>query len=72
MQPVPDMAKNDIIDQLIALRHNKGMTQKELAAAANLKQAAIARLESKRVTPQLDTLTKLAAALDCELQIIQR
>ena len=45
-----------IIDSLIEQRHNKGMTQKELAQASSLTQSVIARLESKKATPQLDTL----------------
>ncbi len=59
-----------IIDKLIDERHNKGMTQKDLAKAANLTQSIIARLERKKATPQLDTLLKVAAALDCDLAVI--
>lgn len=59
-----------IIDRLIEERHNKGMTQKDLAKAASLTQSVIARLESKKATPQLDTLIKVAAALDCQLDIV--
>lgn len=33
-------------------------------------QSVIARPESKRATPQLDTLLKVAAALDCDLAIV--
>lgn len=60
----------NIIDELIEQRHNKGMTQKELAAATSLTQSVIARFESKKVTPQLDTLIKVADALGCELKIV--
>ena len=61
---------NAIIDRLIEQRHNKGMTQKDLAKAASLTQSVIARLESKKVTPQLDPLLKVAAALDCDLEVV--
>lgn len=61
-----------IIDTLIEQRHNKGMTQKELARASCLTQSVIARLESKKATPQLDTLVKVASALDCDITIIPR
>ncbi len=60
----------DIIDSLIEKRHSKGMTQKELATAANLTQSVIARLESKKSVPQLDTLLKVTAALGCDLAVI--
>ena len=60
----------NIIDRLIERRHQKGMTQKELAGAAGLTQSVIARLESKKATPQRDTLLRVAAALDCELELV--
>ena len=66
---MPESCVN-IIDRLIEQRHNKGMTQKELAGAANLTQSVIARLESKKATPQLDTLLKVAAALGCDLAVV--
>ncbi len=59
-----------IIDTLIEQRHTKGMTQKELAQATSLTQSVIARLESKKATPQLDTLLKVAAALGCDIAVI--
>ncbi len=59
-----------IIDTLIEQRRSRGMTQKELAQAACLTQSVIARLESKKATPQLDTLIKVADALGCDLAII--
>ena len=60
-----------IIDRLIEERHNKGMTQKDLAQAANLTQPVIARLENKKATPQLDTLLKVAVALGCDLKVVR-
>lgn len=59
-----------IIDSLIEQRRSKGMTQKELADASCLTQSVIARLESKKVTPQLDTLLKVASALGCDIAIV--
>lgn len=59
-----------LIDQIIKLRKESGMTQKELAKAANLAQPAIARMESKSATPQLDTLLKVLAALGQKLEVV--
>lgn len=59
-----------IIDRLIEERRSRGMTQQELAKAASLTQSVIARLESKKATPQLDTLLKVATALDCGLEVV--
>lgn len=60
-----------IIDRLIEQRHSKGMTQKDVAKAASLTQSVVARLESKKAMPQLDTLLKVAAALDLRLDIVR-
>ena len=59
-----------LIDQIIELRKESGMTQKELAKAANLAQPAIARMEIKNATPQLDTLLKILAALGQKLEVV--
>lgn len=61
-----------LIDQLIAERHRQGKTQKEIAQDARLTQSVIARLESKKAAPQLATLTKVAAALGCDIRIVPR
>lgn len=61
-----------MIDRLIERRHNKGMTQKDLADASGLTQSVIARLESKNAVPQLDTICRIAAALDCEVELVPR
>lgn len=58
-----------IIDELIEERHKKGLTQKDLAKATNLTQSVIARFESKKNTPQLDTLVKIASALGLSLTL---
>lgn len=59
-----------IIDQLIEQRHKQGKTQRQLAQDANLPQSVIARLESKKAIPQLDTLLKVASALGCDLALV--
>ena len=66
---MPENCAN-IINMLIEQRHSKGMTQKELAQASCLTQSVIARLESKKAMPQLDTLLKVADALGCSIAII--
>lgn len=60
-----------IIDRLIAKRKEKGLTQRDLAEATGLSQPMIARFERKTNAPQLDTLLKVADALDCTLAIIE-
>lgn len=59
-----------LIDKMIEYRKSRGLTQQELAEATNLSQSVIARMERKKVTPQIDTLLKVLSALDCDLQIV--
>lgn len=61
---------SDLIDRITELRKESGMTQKELAEAANLAQPAIARIESKTATPQLDTLLKILAPMGKTLAVV--
>lgn len=61
---------SNIIDNLIVLRKNKGLSQKDLAKAANLAQPAIARMENKRAVPQLDTLIKVSEALGYTIKLV--
>lgn len=59
-----------IIDRLIEERNKQGKTQRDIAEASGFPQSVIARLESKKVTPKLDTLLKIAAALNQSVVII--
>ncbi len=59
-----------LIDRIIELRKESGMTQKELAEAANLAQPAIARIENKTATPQIDTLLKILGPLGKTLAVV--
>ena len=51
------------------IRMQLGLTQKELADASHLTQSVIARMESKKAVPQLDTLLKVVDALGCDIEI---
>ncbi|MFI7166914.1 helix-turn-helix transcriptional regulator [Rhodococcus erythropolis] len=46
-----------------------GMTRGDLARAAGLSVTAIADWESRRRTPQVDSLAQVAAALKCEIGV---
>lgn len=48
-----------LIGKLIEAREAKGISQRQLAEISGVKQPAIARIESMRSTPQIDTLFKL-------------
>ena len=46
-----------------------GVSQRELAELCGTTQSAIARVERGARPPRIDTLARIAAALDCELVI---
>ena len=55
--------------QVSERRAARQLSQRELAALCSTTQSAIARLESGGRPPRMDTLLRLAEALDCELRI---
>ena len=58
-----------IIGQIIDIRMEKKITQKQLAKLMNTKQPSIARFESGDYNPTLDFLKKIAEVLDSDLDI---
>lgn len=60
-----------IIDRLIEARRERGITQSELARMTGLTQSVVARFESKKNVPQLDTLLKVSNALGFTLELAQ-
>ena len=59
-----------LIGKLIEAREEKGLSQRELAEISGIKQPAIARLESMRSTPQIDTLFKVLLPLGYTIEIV--
>lgn len=58
-----------LIGKMIEAREKKGLSQRDLAELSGVKQPAIARLESMKSTPQIDTLLKILAPLGYTLSI---
>jgi transcriptional regulator with XRE-family HTH domain len=54
---------------LILMRKASGLTQQELADRSGIKQPQLARLETGKQLPRLDTLAILAAQAGYDLQI---
>lgn len=61
-----------IADRVSARRRELGLSQAELADLCDTTQSAIARLESGGRPPRIDTLLRIANALDCELEVVLR
>jgi predicted transcriptional regulator len=59
----------DIADKVAARRVEKNLSQRELAELCGTTQSAIARLERGGRPPRIDTLLRIAEALECELVV---
>jgi transcriptional regulator with XRE-family HTH domain len=62
----------EIAKQVAAQRGARRLTQTELAELCGTTQSAVARLESGARPPRIDTLRRVASALDCELVVLLR
>jgi ribosome-binding protein aMBF1 (putative translation factor) len=58
-----------IAEQVVEQRRARGLSQQELAALCGTTQSAIARFERGGRPPKIDTLMRIAEALDCELLV---
>jgi len=58
-----------IAGQVAGRRRELGLSQAQLAELCSTTQSAIARLESGGRPPRIDTLQRIADALDCELSV---
>ena len=59
-----------ISERIKILRGEKGLTQQKLAEKAEVSFATITKIERGIVNPFLTTLTKLAKALEVELEMM--
>jgi len=59
----------EIAEQVAEQRVARDLSQKELAELCATSQPAIARLEAGVRPPRIDTLQRVANALDCELEV---
>jgi ribosome-binding protein aMBF1 (putative translation factor) len=58
-----------IAEAVAERRRARGLSQAELAERCGTTQSAIARLEGGGRPPRIDTLLRLANALDCDLVV---
>lgn len=59
-----------IVSTMIDKRTALGISQRDLAALCGLPQSSIARIESGRTTPKLDTLLKIIHPLGLKLKLV--
>lgn len=60
----------ELIGKMIEAREAKGLSQRQLAEICGVKQPAIARIESMKTTPQIDTLFKILNPLGYTISIV--
>lgn len=60
----------ELIGKMIEAREAKGLSQRQLAEICGVKQPAIARIESLKTTPQIDTLFKILNPLGYTISIV--
>jgi transcriptional regulator with XRE-family HTH domain len=58
-----------IAEQVVEQRRARDLSQQELAELCGTTQSAIARFERGGRPPRIDTLLRMANALDCELVV---
>ena len=62
-------AEASIISAMIKQRSALGLSQRDLAALCDIPQSSVARIESNKTTPRLDTLLKLLNQLGLSLSV---
>ncbi len=61
-----------IIDKVVKARENLGLTQRDLAKKCGIKQPALARIETYKVIPKINTLIKLADAVGISIEAVDK
>ena len=64
-----DPAFQLLCQELTVRRQAAGLSQQQLAKAANTTQRYISELENNRINPTLDSLLQICEALNCQLKI---
>jgi len=61
--------RKEVIDQYVACRKGRKMTQDELARRTGISRPNISRFESGNYNPSLEMMVRMAAALDMTLNV---
>lgn len=67
MEEIEEMT--DIVSSIIQRRQELGISQRDLAERCGIPQSSVARMETLKTTPKLDTLLKIMQALNLKFQI---
>ena len=61
--------KDQIIDQYVSIRKEKGLSQEKIAELSGIARTNIVRIEAKKNVPTIEILVKLADAIGMELDV---
>lgn len=67
LEEVEELSK--IVKAMVEQRNALGLSQRELAAMCGIPQSSVARIESFRTIPNLDTLLKIFQQLGLKLKV---
>ena len=62
----------DIIGQIIKLRKEQSLSQKDVALKINKSQQAVSRVENKEISPSLKFICSMVDSLGYELKIVTK
>ena len=65
-----DFSWNEVGERVRQRREDRGLSQRDLAAAAELTQGGVLAIEKGATNPQLGTLQKIAAELGCSVRAL--
>lgn len=60
----------NIVSEIIAKRNLLGLSQRELSAICGIPQSSLARIETFKITPKMDTILKIMRPLGLGLTVI--
>ena len=67
MEQIEEIA--EIVGAMVEQRNAMGISQRDLAAMCGIPQSSVARIESYKTTPNLDTLLKIMQPLGLKLTV---
>lgn len=67
IEEIEDLA--EIVGRVIEQRNAMGITQRELASLCGIPQSSVARIETFKTTPKLETLLKIMHPLGLKLTV---
>lgn len=62
--------EKSLIEEMIKIREEQGLSQAGLAKKCNVKQPSIARMEKNTHSPQVDSLLRVLISMGYTLQIV--